>query len=69
MRRLVSTALSLSMFVSVPMLVGCDREVKREESTVQHSDGTVTHEEAVKKVTPNGDVVTEKSKSVDHNNP
>lgn len=67
MRRLISTALCTSMFIGIPMVVGCDREVKREESTVQHSDGSVTHEESVKKVTPNGDVVTEKSKSVDHN--
>src|SRR4051812_30743412 len=46
MRHLVSTALSLSMFISIPMVVGCDRDVKREESTVQHSDGTVTRQKA-----------------------
>jgi type III secretory pathway component EscR len=67
MRRLVSTALSFSMFVALPIMVGCDREIKRDETTVQHSDGSVTHEETVKKVAPNGDVVTEQSKQT--NNP
>ncbi len=66
MRKLVSTALSVSMLVALPMVVGCDREVKRDETTVQHSDGTTTHEETVKKVAPNGDVVTEKSKTTDN---
>jgi hypothetical protein len=64
MRRVISAALSMCMFATFPMVVGCDREVKREETTVQKSDGTTVHEESVKKVTPNGDVVTEKSKSV-----
>ena len=67
MRRLASTALSLSILFALPMVVGCDREIKRDETTVQHSDGTTTHEETVKKVTPNGDIVTEKSTQT--NNP
>jgi hypothetical protein len=67
MRRLVSTALSLSMFLTLPMVVGCDREIKRDETTVQHPDGTTTHEETVQKVTSNGDIVTEKSTQT--NNP
>ena len=66
MRRLVSTTLVFSMFAALPMVVGCDREIKRDETTVQHSDGTTTHEETVKKVTPNGDVVTEKSKTTEN---
>jgi hypothetical protein len=62
MGRFVSIALSFSMFATVPIMVGCDREINRNETTVEHPNGTVTHEETVKKVTPNGDVVTEQSK-------
>ena len=53
------------MLLSVPMFVGCDREMKHEERTTTNSDGTTTHSETTQKQTPNGDIVTEHKKTVD----
>ena len=63
--RLMISLMGLSLFAG-PMLVGCDREVAHEETTKTHADGTTTHDETTVKQKPDGTVVKEQEKSVNH---
>ena len=68
MRKLIVPLFAASMFCSMPMLVGCDREVAKESTTTTHSNGETTHSDTTVKQTPSGDLVKEKSTET-HSNP
>lgn len=68
MRHLTTAALACSMFVSVPIFVGCDRTLKTQETTKTDSNGNTVSEQTTKKEQPDGTIVTEHSKSTDNTN-
>ncbi len=60
-RTFASIALLLSM-AAVPVITGCDHEVKHDTTTVSHSDGTMEKKDTTVIQKPSGDTVTETSK-------
>ncbi len=66
MRKMIVPMLSLSMLIGAPVLVGCDREVKHDETTKTRANGDTVHSETTVKEKPNGDVVKEHHESVDN---
>ena len=61
--RLLSLVLATSM--TMPVLVGCERELAHEETTKTRSDGTQVHKETTVKEQSDGTIVKEQEKSVD----
>ena len=62
MTRLFTTLTVLFGLSALPLLTGCDHEVKHNETTVQHPDGTVTQQDTTVTRKANGDVVTDQKK-------
>ncbi len=55
MKRVLSTILLMSL-CTAPLLVGCDKTVKDDETVKKNADGTVTKDETKVTQQPNGDV-------------
>ena len=65
--RMMSMLLSAALVAPTAMfVVGCDREVAHEETTVKKADGTGKHEETTVKEKSDGTVVKETEKKVDN---
>ena len=65
--RMTSLFLSAMMLAPATMfVVGCDREVAHEETTVKKADGTGSHQETTVKEKSDGTVVKETEKKVDN---
>jgi len=63
------TSLFLSAMMLAPatmFVVGCDREVAHEETTVKKADGSGSHQETTVKEKSDGTVVKETEKKVDN---
>jgi len=63
------TSLFLSAMLVAPatmFVVGCDREVAHDETTVKRNDGTSAHQETTVKEKSDGTVVKETEKKVDN---
>ena len=65
--RMMSMLLSAALVAPTAMfVVGCDREVAHDETTVKRSDGTGSHQETTVKEKSDGTVVKETEKKVDN---
>jgi hypothetical protein len=58
---LLAMTISLGL-AALPLTAGCEHEVSHSSETVQHPNGTVSHEDTTVKQLPNGDVVKESNK-------
>jgi hypothetical protein len=61
MRTRIATSLLALVLSGTPMLIGCDREISKDETTQTHPDGSVSKDSTVVTQKPDGTVVKQES--------
>ena len=64
--RFASLVLTAALIAPGAYIVGCDKEVAHDETTVKNSDGTGSHKETTVKEKSDGTIVKETEKKVDN---
>jgi len=61
MRTIIGTSLLALVLCGTPMLIGCDREISKDETTQTHPDGSVSKDTTVVTQKPDGTMVKQEN--------